>query len=173
MRKNRVWLLAIAAILVGASVVVALSYTPVSNIITGSSSVTNPSFTIYWVVPIPASILASSPLTASFEVNNIYNAQFVNMVVVLNFTGSGVTSSCVAAEDCVSGAFTTDTTYPLYPCPVCGTTTSGSTPVPEFIMTGTMPILPGGGTLVTLSLTFVHSGAYNDRVFLATSSPYP
>ena len=174
MRKNRIWLLAIAVVLIGASVVISLSYTPVSNTITGSNSISNPSFTIFWVVPIPSPQIADVPLTASFQVNNYYNAQFSNIVIVLNFTGSGVVSSCVSTGNCVTGSFTLATSsYPLAECTTCGTVTSGSTPVPEFVMTGTIPSLPGGNTLVTVSLTFVHQGTFNHRLYLATSVPYP
>jgi hypothetical protein len=174
MQKNRIWILAVAVMLVGASVVVSLSYTSVSNTITGSNSISNPNFTIFWVIPIPSPQIAGVPLSASFQVNNYYNAQFVDLVLVLNFTGTGVVSSCVTYSNCITGTFSIGTSsYPLAECAACGTVTSGSTPSPEFIMTGTIPNLPGGNTLVTLSLTFVHQGTFNQRVFLATSVPYP
>jgi hypothetical protein len=174
MRRNRIWLLAVAVMIVGASVVMALSYTPISNIITGSNSVTTPSLTIYWVIPIPASEIASIPITATFNVANPYGASFQNLVLVLNFTGSGVTSSCATSGSCVQGSLTTgSTTVPLSACTSCGTTTIGSTPVPEFILVGTIPSLPGGNDLVSLSLSFIHGGTFNQHVYLATSVPYP
>ena len=174
MRKSRIWLIAVAILLVGASVVISLTDTPISNIITGSNTVTNPSLNLYWVIPVPGSEIAGIPVTASFNVNNIYGASFQNLVFVMNFTGAGVTSSCATSGSCVQGSLTLgSSTIPLAACTLCGTVTLGSTPVPEFILTGTIPNVPGGNDLVTLSLNFVHSGVFNQHVYLATSVPYP
>ena len=160
--------------LTGAAVVASLSYTPVSNTITGSNSVTNPNLTIYWVIPIPSSEISGIPVTASFNVVNAYAASFENLILVMNFTGSGVTSTCAANGSCVQGSLTVrSATVPMSASISCGTTTLGSTPVPEFILIGTIPTLPGGNDLVTLSLNFVHGGSFNQHVSLATSVPYP
>jgi len=175
MRKNRIWLLAVAVLLVGAAVVMSLSYTPVSNTISGSNSVTNPSLTIYWVTPIPASEIASIPVTASFNVVNAYAASFQNLVLVMNFTGAGVTTSCTTNGSCVQGSLTIgSSTVLMTACTACGTTYhNGGNTFPEFILTGIIPSLPGGNDLVTLSLNFVHGGAFSQNVYLATSVPYP
>jgi len=174
MRKNRIWILAVSIMLAGVVVVTALSYTPISNIITGSNTVTNPTLNIYWVIPIPSSEIASIPVTASFNVQNAYAASFENLVLVLNFTGSGVTNSCTTTGSCVQGSLTIGSTnVPLTACTACGTVTLGSTPTPEFVLTGIIPSLPGGNVLVTLSLNFVHGGVFSQHVYLATSVPYP
>jgi len=156
-------------------VVISLSYTPISNTISGTNSVTNPSLTIYWVNPIPASEIASIPVTASFNVQNAYAASFQNLVLVMNFTGAGVTATCAANGSCVQGSLIIgSTTVTLTACTSCGTSYhSGGLSFSEFILTGIIPNLPGGNDLVTLSLNFVHSGAFSQSVYLATSVPYP
>jgi hypothetical protein len=173
LRKQTLGVLAIALVLLSSGVVFALVFTPVSNIITGSNTVANPSLTLYYIVPFPSNEIAGVPTAASFAAVNNYNAEIDNLMLMVNFTGSGVTAACVANEDCLYGSVssTTMSTQQLQFCYSCNPTTSTGTP--QFVMTAIVPALTGGLTTFDLSIVFVHSGAYNSGVSMGLSTPYP
>ena len=174
MRKNRIWLLAVAVILVGATVVMALNYTPISSVLTGSNTAATPTLNgPFWLVPIPASVTAGAAVAASFTIGNPYPFSLVNLLLVMNFTGSAVTSTCVTSGNCLGGSVTApgSGTIPFTFCATCSPTTSKGNP--EFVITASIPTLPSGITTMSLSLDFRHAGTYNQQVFFALNTPYP
>ena len=176
MRKNRIWPLALAVILVGSTVVMALSFAPISAVLKGlgATNVSNPTLNgPFWVQPLPSSVIAGSENIASFTVGNPYPFNLVNLELIMNFTGSGVTTSCVTAANCVAGTATVPNsgTLTFAFCTSCAPTTS--TGSPEFLIIAIVPTLPSGIDTVSITLDFQHAGAFNPSVFFALNAPYP
>ena len=174
MRKNRIWLVAVAVLLIGTSVVMALSWTPLSSILTGSgpTAITPTLSGPYWAQPLPPSVYAGTSTFASFSIGNPY-PPLINIWLIMNFTGSAVTSACVTAGNCLSGSATIPGTGPVTfaACSTCSPTTSSGSP--QFILMALVPTLQSGINIVSLNLVFQHAGAYNEQVFFALNAPYP
>ena len=175
MRKSRVWLMAVAVVLVGSTVVIGLSYSPISAILSGSGpNVSNPTLNgPFWLQPIPPSVIAGEAVSASFTVGNPYPFSLINIWLIMNFTGGGVTSACVTSGNCLSGSVTVpgSGTVPFAFCSSCGSTTvSGN---PQFVLFADVPALQSGISTMSLTLVFQHAGAFNEQVFFALNSPYP
>jgi hypothetical protein len=175
MRKNRIWLLAIAVMLIGSSMVMALAWTPLSAILTGSGpTVITPVLNgPYWLQPIPSSVYAGTSTFASISIGNPY-PPLVNIWLIMNFTGAGVSAGCVTAGNCVSGSATVPGVGPVSFtfCSTCSPTyrPSGN---PQFVMMALVPTLQSGISVVSFNLVFQHAGAYNEQVYFALNAPYP
>jgi hypothetical protein len=174
MRKNRIWLLAVAVLLTGVMVVMALSYTPISLVLTGTgpTAITPTLNGPYWQQPIPASVYAGTSTFASFSIGNPY-PPLENIWLIMNFTGSAVTTACVTAGNCLSGSATVPGLgpVPFAFCSTCSPTTIKGNP--EFLMIALVSTLQSGISIISLNLVFQHAGAYNEQVFFALNAPYP
>lgn len=173
MRKNRVWLAALAVVLLGTSMVAALGWTTLGTVLSGSGpTVTAPTLNgPFWLQPIPSSVIAGSSVAASFTVGNPYPFSLVGLELLMNFTGSGVTAACVTAGNCLSGSVTVPSsgTVSFSFCSACST----ASVTPTFVIVAIIPTLQSGISTMSLNLVFQHPGAYNELVYFALNAPYP
>ena len=174
MRKSRIWLIAVAILLVGASVVISVSYTPISAVLSGTNTATTPTLNgPFWLQPIPAAVTAGAEISASFTVGNPYPFSLVNLYLVMNFTGTAITAACVTAGNCMGGTVTAPSsgTISFVFCSACSPTTGKGNP--EFEVYAIIPTLPSGINTMTLALDFRHAGVYSQQILFALNTPYP
>jgi hypothetical protein len=175
MRKSRIWLIAVAVLLAGTTVIMALTFTPISAVLTGSGpTVTTPTLNgPFWLQPIPPSVIAGGAISASFTVGNPYPFSLINLELIMNFTGAGVTTACVTAGNCMGGSVTVPGSgnVAFTFCSTCSPTSKNGSP--EFVIVAIVPELQSGISTMSLTLVFQHPGAYNEQVYFALNAPYP
>jgi hypothetical protein len=174
MRKTRIWLIALAVLLAGTTVIFALDY-PLGSVLTGSGpTVTAPSINgPFWLQPIPSTVTAGGAVAASILVGNPYGFSLINLDLIMNFTGAGVSAACVTAGNCVSGSVTVPGSgnVAFTFCSSCSPTTSHGSP--QFVMIAVVPAMQSGINTMSLTLVFNHPGVYAEQVYFALNAPYP
>ena len=153
----------LATVLVGSVIlgVILVHGTVNSNVISSSTTVATPTFTIFWVNPPPSSALQGDIFAASFSMVNSYGRELNNYVLALNITGSGIIPSCAGLTSslCVTVAFTSATSSTwVGMTPVSATTTSAGNPEALLLLAINVP---AGTTTGQFRIEYTRAGTYN------------